>query len=397
MLNQFWGLTMGDKNAESFVLDKRKSRMSIERYKYLRLLKMFKYTNLPDTIPQDWLEMYLLSNGSCIITEVDKKLYALLGNFGGECNAYYLPKYYIVANPWLNLSKTYEINEDCVLMRNDSLWEGLYPLIARYSTLEAENLVTIRLVDVMLRAISLLSAPDNNTKAAAEIYLKSLEKGKLGVIAENYFLDGIRMQSPPSNNGSYLTQFIELQQYLIASFYNEVGLNANYNMKREAIGSNESALNEDMLLPLCEIMLKCRKEDIERVNEKYGTDISIDFDSSWKNNIDELEYQLKLLKAQANEAERNSQITNELDETEQTESNQLDENVQNQANELDETEQTESNQLDENVQNQANELDETKETEEPIQQNIVTINIVNKGDGDELLSETETEGDNPDS
>ena len=376
MLNQFWGLTMGDKNAESYVIDKRKSRMSIERYKYLRLLKMFKYENLPETIPQDWLEMYLLSNGSAIISEVDGKLYALLGNFGGECNPYYLPRYYIVANPWLNLSKKYEIDVDCVLMRNDSLWEGLYPLIARYSTLESENLVTIRLVDVMLRAIALLSASDEKTRAAGEMYLKSLEKGKLGVIAENYFLEGIRMQSPPSNNGSYLTQFIELQQYLIASFYNEIGLNANYNMKREAIGSNESALNEDMLLPLCQLMLKCRKEDVEKVNEMYGTKISVDFDSSWKNNMDELEYQLSLLK---NETLKSSIIKHE--------------ETQEPPNELGENGEKEP----EKTQEPPNELGENEQEESTIQQNIITVNVISKGDNDVLLSETtDFETDNTD-
>lgn len=73
------------------------------------------------------------------------------------------------------------------------------------------------------------------------------------------------MQSPPSNNGSYLTQFIELHQYLTGTFYNEVGLNANFNMKREAIGDGESSLNEDSLLPLCELMLETRKRTLKKL------------------------------------------------------------------------------------------------------------------------------------
>ena len=109
------------------------------------------------------------------------------------------------------------------------------------------------------------------------------------------------MQSPPSNNGSYLTQFIELHQYLKGSFYNEVGLNANFNMKRESLGDGETSLNEDSLLPLCDEMLRCRQEDIQKVNEMFGTDITVEFDSSWAQNIIEKELALDKMKAEASQ------------------------------------------------------------------------------------------------
>ena len=163
-------------------------------------------------------------------------------------------------------------------------WFGLAPMLSRYSALFAENILTIRTADVMLRIIALLSASTDEELAAANEFMKALENGKLKSIGENPFFDGIKLQSPPSNNGSYLTQFIELHQYLKGSFYNEIGLSANYNMKREAIGKGESTLDNDSLLPLCENMLMCRREDFKKVNELFGTHIEVDFSSSWKEN-----------------------------------------------------------------------------------------------------------------
>ena len=64
-------------------------------------------------------------------------------------------------------------------------------------------------------------------------------------------------------------------------------------MKREAIGDSESALNRDSLLPLCEDMLRCRQEDVDKVNSLYGTDITVDFDSAWYQNVIENELQLQ--------------------------------------------------------------------------------------------------------
>ena len=147
-----------------------------------------------------------------------------------------------------------------------------------------ENCITVRSATIMLRCLALLSAGDDKSYKSALAYLAKLEAGELGAISERTFSEGIKMQSPPSNNGSYLTQFIELQQYLKGSFFNELGLRANYNMKREAIGQGESTLDADSILPLCDNMLKCRREDIQAINSLFGTDISVDFSSAWLEN-----------------------------------------------------------------------------------------------------------------
>lgn len=297
---QYWNdVCIPDNRLVDYVIDKKKSAKSYIRYMLIRLQKMFAYKNLPDTIPREMLELYLMQGGMCFVTKVNEKLYAFQGTIGGEPDPYYRPTLFIVANPALKFNKSLDLWNDGVLMRNDSMWYGLMPLLSRYAAMMAENLVTIRSADVMLRVVALLTAPNDATKIAAEEYLRKLEKGQFGVIAENRFLDGIKMQSPPSNNGSYLTQFIELHQYLKASFYNELGLESNYNMKREAIGRNESAMDRDALVPLCEEMLRCRKEDISRLNEMYGTNISVDFDSAWLQNMKENELELAKLRAES--------------------------------------------------------------------------------------------------
>lgn len=284
---------------EKYVKDKKSSAKAYYRYLLTRLLRMFQYKNLPDSIPHEILDRYLFENGIALITKVNDKLRVFYGNLGGPQDVYYRPTTFIVSNPHLKTKDeifsanipVFECETDesvgqptGVLMRNDTDWIGLHPLISRYAYLMSENTLTLRTADVMLRIIALLTAKTDKERASAIEYLKSIEKGELGVIGESSFHEGVDMQSPPSNNGSYLTQFIEYQQYLKGSFYNEIGLSANYNMKREAIGKGESTLDEDALLPLCDNMLKCRQEDIQRVNEMFGTNISVEFSSSWLTN-----------------------------------------------------------------------------------------------------------------
>ena len=208
--------------------------------------------------------------------------------------------------------RQWKIGEDGILVRNDSMWVGMYPMVARYATMMAENLLTLRTADVLLRVSVLISAPDDKTRIAAENFIRKIEKGELSVIGETPFFDGVKMQSPPSNNGSYLTQFIELHQYLKGSFYNEIGLNANFNMKREAIGESESSLNEDSLLPLCEDMLRCRKEDMQRVSDLFELDppITVEFDSAWEKNVRQMDAELEKIENEAQgEDDAVSQLT----------------------------------------------------------------------------------------
>lgn len=292
------------------ITDKNRCAETYAGYFYTRLLKMFKYEGLPDTIPQDVLEYYLLRNGSCFITEAEvpndreegtqvgvnnqeKKLFAFIGNPGGIHDVYYRPTLYVCANPYLGITFEKPMwGDDGVFCINDSMWIGLNPLIQRYSYLMAENVLTMRTADIMLRIIALISASDDKTKAAADEFLSNIEEGKLGSIGDNPFFEGVKMQSPPSNNGSYLTQFIELHQYYKGSFYNEIGLQANFNMKREAIGVGEAAMSEDSLLPLCDDMLEKRKEMCEKLNSLYGLNVTVDFASAWKQTREEIQKSL---------------------------------------------------------------------------------------------------------
>lgn len=257
------------------------------QYMLTRTQSMFVYEGLPDTIPAQWLEYYLQRNGSCCIAEVKGELYALIGSAGGDYDVYYQPTRYVVANPALNLSADYTIGRDCVYCRNDFTAIGLVPLLARYCGLMTENVLTVRQADVSMRNMFLLSAPDDNTLASVKQFIKDLEEGKLAVVGDNPFFDGVKEQSSSHGNGDYMIQFIELQQYLKGSLYNELGINANFNMKREALSSDEVALNDDALMPLIDDMLKQRRIMCGQLKDLFGIDVSVDYGSTWHSNIEE--------------------------------------------------------------------------------------------------------------
>lgn len=301
---RFLSVPVGD--AEEFVIDKEKSCREFATYFLMRVMKMFRYKGLPEEIPVDCMSKMLFCDGFGFFTkykssnsldqEVDQ-YYFFHGRMGDIIDAYYRPTRIIIANPGANCYEDFELGkqkggtyygENGVIIRNDTLYHGLLPLIKRYAYLLAENILTMHSADVFLRILALISASDDKTVVSANEFIKQIEKGKMMAIADSKFFEGVKMQSPPSNNGSYLTQFIEYQQYFLGSFFNEIGLNANFNMKRESIAKSESSLNEDSMLPLCQNMLMCRREDFSVVNEIYGLNIEVDFDSAWLENALEI-------------------------------------------------------------------------------------------------------------
>ena len=271
------------------VCDKKNAIYNYMAYMLDRTAEMFKYSGLPETIPERMLELYLQVNGFACITKAGGKLYAFFGGLGGIPDEYYRPTECIVNNPALNFNKVLKINKDCVIIRNDDMYNGLMPMYQKYSELMAESDITFRTASINIRLSEIISASDDRTRAAAEKYLQDIEDGKLGVIGEAAFFDGVRVQSGAAEQTGRIIDLIEYHQYLKASWFNELGIQANFNMKREALGADEVQLNIKALLPLAQNMLNCRKEGVKRVNEMFGTDITVDFKSVWKDTEQEAE------------------------------------------------------------------------------------------------------------
>lgn len=243
---------------------------------------MFVYENLPVTIPQGELEHLLQTNGNCFVAMVDGNLYALYGSTGGDPDVYNRPTQYIVANPALKLNKVYEIGKDGVLFKNDYYMNGLLPLIGKFAVLLTDSNITLNTATILSRITMLISASDDKTKQSADAFMQKILDGDFSVIGESAFFNGVKLQNTQAANSQQLTQFVEVIQYYKANLLNELGLNANYNMKRERLNRNEVSMNIDVLLPFVDNMLYERQQAVEAINAMFGTEITVDLSSSWK-------------------------------------------------------------------------------------------------------------------
>jgi len=349
--------------------NKEQNTRDMVEYMIDRTMSMFKWNNLPQTIPERTLELYLQTNGFVLLTKHDEDYFVYFGGLGGEPDAYYRPSIATIANPAQNWNAQLPIlwdepNENtpensAVIGLNDPLLKGLIPINRKYASQLSENELTLWLADILCRCPWLLTADNKKDKEAADEFIKNIFDGNLASIQSMPLdmLEGLKEHILNHNQHQALGVLMQLHQYYKASWFNELGLNAMQNQfKKEAISDSEQQMNTDTLTPFIDIMLKCRKEFCDRVNAFYGLDISVELDSAWKDN--EIEEDA-MIDEMVNGEEEENLSENEIQE-EETDNTSEDnnENEETEENSEEEPENTDEQTIEETIENIEEKVDE---------------------------------------
>lgn len=252
-------------------------------YMLSRSQEIFKWKNLPPTIPEMDLELLIQRQGFAIIAPVDGEYYAFYGGLGGERNAYYRPTEATIANPYLRFDAVLKIGGECEIIMNDPFYLGLLPLFQLNAEQQAETDISLRFAEINSRIEAFLVADTDQGKADAERVLRQIVEGsKLGIIGDRALFEGIKSIAYSGRPAGNIKELIELKQYFKSAWFIDMGLNAVFNMKREAINESEAEMGVDSLLPLIHQLLKQRKEGAERVNKLFGLNIEVELSDIWK-------------------------------------------------------------------------------------------------------------------
>lgn len=272
-----------------------------------KCLSLFKWENLPETIDERFLMTQLILNGKVCWFNHQGRLYALNGAPGGEPNVYYEPQTFIVANPIIG-SKTLTIRNrngsesidglDGVLMAlTDIDYEltpaahgGLYGLIYQTAGLLADNISSLNVAQINGRAAVAFTADTEALAEAAEEVLKDIYSGKpYRVLSEDILNKITATPLGSSGQNNTIMTLIEAHQYILASFYNEIGIAGNWNMKRERVNTAETELMTGSLDVSVYNMIKNLKDAVEKINELFGTDIKVELNKDVVTDLNQTE------------------------------------------------------------------------------------------------------------
>lgn len=261
--------------------DKHKLLKQFKNNQLNKSLTMFEWSNLPDTIPAVELEKMLQINGYAVLAEYQGKLYAFQAGFSGQ-DPYNQPTKAIVNNPALKNNTTYTIGEDCIVIKNDDMKQGLNGIYEYYGQRLIENQITMLMTDYNLRMPFTISSSDDQTTQSAKMYLKKIIDGSLGVIGEQKLFKALSVTPTNSKQTATFADLYGYQQFIIAQLNNTIGLATNNNMKRERLTTNEIEVNKNASYPLVDNMLKNRQQAVDAINKMFDVDISVEYGSIWR-------------------------------------------------------------------------------------------------------------------
>lgn len=266
-----------------------------------KLYELFKINNLPENIDEIYLWNCLYLNGNVCFTEMKGNLQAVTGSPGGEPNEFYTPTLYTVSNPVLGNKnvRVYGANQDGVMVyltKTDKAYNylpgcsGIYQLLKQTATLLADNIVSINTAQINTRVQATVTADSPALRTSAEAALKKLYEGKPYQVLEQNLLDKISVQPmATASTSTNISQLIELQQYIIGQFFNNLGIKSNQINKKERLITDEINSVDNFLAITLDSILETLTEGFEEVNKLFGTEITVELNDILKPVIEQAE------------------------------------------------------------------------------------------------------------
>lgn len=271
--------------------DKSKNIREYQKEFLRRLQSMFKITGLENTkINIRNFNNYSFTQGMAGLILFNDDWYCLQGSGAGELDENFDFTRWVATSPWLKVSKEFEVGKDCFIIYNDSMKQGLLPIINKYCSMLVETELTMYMNVINSRNQNVLLGSDDSQVQSINQFFKDLESGKFGAIVDDVFVEGLKtikaipLRQSTSNEFMYL---MELHTYFFNCLLNELGIDASRTLKREALASQEVGVNSQMLYPLVDDMLTQKQLYFDKFNEATGLNVKVELNSSWLVNHDE--------------------------------------------------------------------------------------------------------------
>lgn len=284
------------------IYDKHKKE-TLHFYEWAELVEtclgQFEYTGLPDTVPAEYLEAYLLTNGTVAIGKVEGKddVYCAMGSYNGDYNGYLPDSYTAAVNGIGEISGMWDAAGSIVVGINnfarlpDYDIDRIADILTECDTSEDINVLFSRFLRIPY-------ADDETQKASIIAAVEAIARGDIKAVATRNAITEYLTNGGTSYKSDKFLDLVDpdqikslqyLQQYrdnIVKRFMMRRGYMYQVTTKlaqqttAEIHGSDHMA----MLYPLQQ--LKCRQQMIADCNKKFGWGASVEFNDVLKNNYD---------------------------------------------------------------------------------------------------------------
>lgn len=267
-------------------LDKNILYQHFFRTLYNNASKVILLKGLPDDADKEFIMSQLLLVGRIAVFKTKGKTYFLNGHIGGIPDEYYYPTKVLIANPVLG-SFDLERDKEAVMVyltptdrildvpkTPTIIYGGLFSLISMVANILAECMTTVNTTLMNTRVHAIYTADTESAAKSAEPILKSIYMGKPYSVVTSELLERLNV-NPLSEHGlsNCLIETLEVCQYVLSLFWNGIGIDANYNMKRERLITAEVDKNIQSLIVPIQTILETLNDGFKKANDLFNINV----------------------------------------------------------------------------------------------------------------------------
>ena len=236
-----------------------------------RLMRLFIWEGMDEPLPRE-IEQRLILAGHCGICDYKNRLTAFFGSFFGVT---------VYQDQWTNYnihspiySDTKKIDEDIVVIDNNSIRNPSFLHVSHYASLLAHAEVT--LLQELVEARDSGGVPIAKNEAAKQSLLSYQAKkynGKIGVVTDLAGI-GVEYMGADRHTSLDLSGVWDVRTKLLKQFYADIGVRATFD-KRSNTVVDEITSDSSMLLYNVSDMIKQRQVAVDKINNLFGTNWSV--------------------------------------------------------------------------------------------------------------------------
>ena len=265
---------------------------------------MFKYEELPDSIPEEFIERFHILNGDIAVWKLDDpnafrykdELIVSCCGYADKPDVYGIGERVIATTLSGYVKEDLKEGESCVVIHNNSLYTSDMPIICYFTDMFTEMLTSLKTNIIYSRLKPVFKVSDEKERAAVlEAFTKIKDDSEpIQITSSNVLADALAEAGANAAETIKVLDITDVKnadklQYIVKCiddafrwFFSMIGqaIQGNGKLAQQTVDEVQGTTSMSFILP--NDRLKMRRKGWDKVNKLFGTNVSVDFSDAWK-------------------------------------------------------------------------------------------------------------------
>lgn len=268
------------------------------------LAPMFKYEELPDSIPEEFIERFHILNGDIAVWKLDDpnafrykdELIVSCCGYADKPDVYGIGERVIATTLSGYVKEDLKEGESCIVIHNNSLYTSDMAIICYFTDMFTEMFTSLKTNIIYSRLKPIFKVSDEIERAAVlEAFTKIKDDSEpIQITSSNVLAEALAeaganpidtikvLDITDVKNADKLQYIVKCIDDAFRWFFSMIGqaIQGNGKLAQQTVDEVQGTTSMSFILP--NDRLKMRRKGWDKVNKLFGTNVSVDFSDAWK-------------------------------------------------------------------------------------------------------------------